>query len=241
MTNSNAERETPEFRSTLFRSLADGRKRCVLGLIRDRAPSAVAVADVAARLAADDERPENVSDERRERARIQLRHSLLPSLADADLIERDDDEIRATDRLSREADLVDLACEAAATDDSLEAIFDALADRRRRHTLAVLDEQPTAISVRTLARDVAACEDGTTERAVSNERVDDIQVSLVHGHLPRLRDAALVDYDPSETNPAVTRSDRRAEWLDELLEAGVDGWPGAPADSTTDALPGHSY
>lgn len=241
MTNSNAEREAPEFRSTLFRSLADGPKRRVLGLVCDRAPSAVAVGDVAAHLAADDERPADVSDEQRRRARIQLEHSLLPSLADADLIERDDDEIRATDRLSLEAELVDLAREAAAADDSLEAVFDALGDRRRRHVLAVLDEQPTAISIRTLARDVAACEDGTTERAVSNDRVDDVQVSLVHSHLPRLRDASLVDYDESKTNPAVTRSDRRTEWLGDLLEAGADGWPVAPTDSTTDALSGHSY
>jgi len=90
----------------------------------------------------------------------------------------------------------------------------ALADERRRTVLSVLSDQSHPIGTETLARDVAAREAETTDREVPRDRIDDIEASLVHVHLPLLADATLIGYDDEtgrvsyEGNPAV-----RAEWI----------------------------
>lgn len=239
MTTSNAERDSNGHRRTLLAQLADHRKRFVLGYVLDRAPSTVPVDELATRLVAL-ERPVDESDDHRRRCRIALRHSLLPALDDAELIERvgDGSEIRATDRLSLEADFVDAVRNLdAPTDERLDVLLDALADRRRRIVLSILEDRNGAITTRALSRAVAAREEGVADGDVTDDGVDAVRVSLVHAHLPLLRDASLVDYDPELRTVAAAenRSAAGREMLDTLFERESDG-----RLETADEQPSHT-
>ena len=78
---------------------------------------------------------------------------------------------------------------------SSAALFDLLADRRRRFALAYLaDAADGAVTFEALAEAVAAreCEGSGV---VPDDRRTDVEVSLHHNHLPRLADAGLVEYD----------------------------------------------
>ena len=76
---------------------------------------------------------------------------------------------------------------------SPSAVYEMLADERRRRTLAVLAGASLPMDVRTLARRVAAEGDGRTAET-TGEPVDRVHVSLYHVHLPKLADLGVVDY-----------------------------------------------
>ena len=242
MTTPNVERDSIGHRRTLLAQLADRRKRFVLGYVLDRAPSSVPVDELATRLAAleCDEGSVDESSDHRRHCRIALRHSLWPALDDARRIERvrDGSEIRATDRLSLEAEFVDAVRNLdAPTDVALDDLLDALADRRRRTILSILEERNDLISTRALSRAVAGREEGVPDGDATDDGVDAVHVSLVHVHLPLLRDATLVDYDSeSQTvGAAASRSDAVRDALDALLERKSEDLL-----ETGDELPSHS-
>ncbi|WP_254864338.1 DUF7344 domain-containing protein [Halovivax gelatinilyticus] len=70
------------------------------------------------------------------------------------------------------------------------AIFGALADTRRQHTLVYLASKPAAISLGDLAEYIAIAED-----QASYDWYQRILVDLHHRHLPQLVDAGLARYD----------------------------------------------
>lgn len=77
---------------------------------------------------------------------------------------------------------------------ALDALFDALADRRRRRALHLLCEVGRPLSLESLAeRLVAIDRDGG--RDVPDAAVERTYVALAHVHLPRLADAGLVRLD----------------------------------------------
>lgn len=81
---------------------------------------------------------------------------------------------------------------------SLDAVFDALASRRRRYVLYYLDEveAESVLAVEDIAERVARWErewDGA-ERGSADERRA-VRIDLHHNHLPRLADVGLLDYD----------------------------------------------
>ena len=79
---------------------------------------------------------------------------------------------------------------------SLDALFEALADSRRRHVLSILLDRPTPLDVETLARAVAAREEAATSAAdVPDDVVRRIQIALHHVHLPKLAETGVVEYD----------------------------------------------
>lgn len=95
---------------------------------------------------------------------------------------------------------------------SLDAVFELLADRRRRYALYYLAEvgEDRALDVEDVAARVAEWErewdsaggaadstgdePGATDSAPT-DRQERVRVDLHHNHLPRLADAGLVDYD----------------------------------------------
>lgn len=70
-------------------------------------------------------------------------------------------------------------------------VFDAIAHRRRRHTLRLLGENDR-LSDRALSSAIAAIE---ARREESHADADTVAVSLHHTHLPKLVDAGLIEYD----------------------------------------------
>ncbi|USZ70219.1 DUF7344 domain-containing protein [Natronosalvus halobius] len=75
---------------------------------------------------------------------------------------------------------------------SVEPLFEALSDARRRYVMSLLLSRPQ-VSVEELCDEVVAWERTGAEGAVVRESV--ITISLVHNHLPKLDDLGLVDYD----------------------------------------------
>lgn len=76
--------------------------------------------------------------------------------------------------------------------------LDSLADERRLHVLAALEEASTPIDERELARIVAAREEGTSPDGASEELVERVHISLYHNHLPKLADMDVIEYDHEE-------------------------------------------
>ncbi|MFD1563694.1 hypothetical protein ACFR99_09055 [Haloarchaeobius amylolyticus] len=118
----------------------------------------------------------------------------------------------------------------------LTTALDVLAEPRRRYLLAALleHEQSAAtdapserLSIEALTRAVARVEQDTAD--VTGELVDQVHVTLVHAHVPRLADAGLVttDADGDATTVAPTEHPiLEAEWVRSVL-----------ADPTGDAFP----
>ncbi|WP_224268940.1 DUF7344 domain-containing protein [Haloprofundus salinisoli] len=80
-------------------------------------------------------------------------------------------------------------------------LFDALADRRRRRILDAVERADDRIPVEVLAKALTGGDANSDER--------EIQISLVHAHLPKLDDAGLVAYDADEhtVSPTVRTED----------------------------------
>ncbi|MFC7141316.1 hypothetical protein ACFQMA_15940 [Halosimplex aquaticum] len=90
-----------------------------------------------------------------------------------------------------------------------DALFAILADPRRRRLLDVLETRdPGArMALSELADRLAAAEGST-----SGERRHDVAAALHHVHLPKLDDAGLVEYDPTERVVEATElSDGRSD------------------------------
>lgn len=77
---------------------------------------------------------------------------------------------------------------------SLDDVFDVFANYRRRYVLHYLREEERA-SLGAIARQIAAWECAYRSEGVSGELADRIEIELFHTHLPRLREADLVEYD----------------------------------------------
>lgn len=78
---------------------------------------------------------------------------------------------------------------------SLDVVFDVLANQRRRYALARLTEHAQPITLADLAEDVADRENEGPMTEVSNEEVQTIRTALYHNHIPKLEDAGAVEYD----------------------------------------------
>lgn len=170
------------------------------------------VGELATRVTAweQDERPESVDENTRQRTMVELLHVDLPVLADADLVAYDPAE--RTVRPGDEAESEDGSVSA----DLPPAVIDALADERRRRTLAVLNDRATPLSVTDLACELASAELDTTRGEVPEDYRHSVHVALHHCHLPKLADAGLVLYD--EAAHEVERSARLLEPIAELIQ-----------------------
>lgn len=105
--------------------------------------------------------------------------------------------------------------------DPQNAIFEALADARRRFILQHLRGAETPIQVSELAREIAAWEvqQPVAERGGGDS--DAIEVSLLHVHLPKMAEAAIVEYDTSHHTVALSEYGAEAQQL--LQSVGHEG------------------
>lgn len=95
-----------------------------------------------------------------------------------------------------------------------DAVLDALATDRRRRILRILRTADDAVSIGDLAQHVVALERQTPPQSLPSDDAERVATRLYHVDLPKLRDAALVEYDDRtrEVELGVDQSD-----FDELL------------------------
>ena len=84
---------------------------------------------------------------------------------------------------------------AESSETAVDALFDALASRRRREILSVLADRRGPVSEADLVSHVVAREEAKPLRAVGDEEHQRVYVSLHHAHLPKLADAGLITRD----------------------------------------------
>lgn len=188
--------------NALFDCLASSHRRRLLGILDEQAPNSVTRRELATGLVRSDhsDPEERASDMDVQQAISMLHHTHLPQLEAAGLIERGTD--RKTVTITTHPAFEDngigavLHPDAETSSDSLDGLFEALADARSRTILDVLSHQLTPIHTDTLARELGAKEQDIAESEVPADQVEQRLVSLTHVHLPHLADVGLIEYDP---------------------------------------------
>lgn len=88
---------------------------------------------------------------------------------------------------------------------SSDAIYDALADKRRRYALHYLKQRDEPVSVRELSEQVAAWENDKAVAELTSQERKRVYIALYQSHLDTLDDEGLVEYD--DANGTVHLSD----------------------------------
>ena len=97
--------------------------------------------------------------------------------------------------------------------------FGLLADQRRLYALLCLREREEPIAVPSLAREIAVREFGSGE--VPDDVAERVHVSLLHVHIPKLREAGILAYD-SERVELTDDADTVEHVLDVVFDGGSD-------------------
>jgi len=212
----------------VFACLGSGERRQVLALALDRAPDAVEISTAATALATGSGSEFGSTEAPEQEALTALHHAHLPKLADAGLVEYDanGDAFALADHPAFEDSGVVDAIEGSAPGDaeSLDALFGALADGRRRDVLDALSHQLGRIHVETLARELEAAETDVAESEVPPADVERTLGRLQHVDLQTLSATGLVAYDADdgtvayEGHPALS-----VPWLHSVLEPDFRG------------------
>lgn len=79
---------------------------------------------------------------------------------------------------------------------TVDEVLTLLHERRRRYLLYYLSEQRGPVPVTELVDAVAGME--AEETPIPDGRFDRVEVELVHSHLPEMKTAEFVEYDPDE-------------------------------------------
>lgn len=82
------------------------------------------------------------------------------------------------------------------TEGAVDEVYSVLANERCRQVLSALVREPMPINTKTLARQVTIQEACDNSKMVTEERIEQVHVSLYHHHLPKLADFDLITYDP---------------------------------------------
>lgn len=202
----------------VFDALADSQCRTLLEHLAEYDEDAVGVEELAANLADGDASHALVA---------RLHHNLLPKLVGADFLDydADDESVRYRPDDCLEAVLSTVECEIEDPAVSLTALFDVLADVRRRDALVTLLSHGD-LPLPDLADEVAVAERDEPLQQIDADDVLQVYLSLYHTHVPKLTDVGLVEYDQERDFVALTDTARAVE---ATVRALCD--PGADADS----------
>lgn len=96
---------------------------------------------------------------------------------------------------------------------SLDAVFQLLADQRRRYALVCLEEHGS-LALSDLAEEIARRENGARIPDLAEEEVLRVYMSLWHSHIPRFETHDVVEYDQEQD---VVRLDENAELVTDFL------------------------
>ncbi len=87
------------------------------------------------------------------------------------------------------------ADEVGADGPSSESIYGLLADRRRRYALHYLKQQDEPVTLRELAEQVAAWENGKPVDALRSQERKRVYIALYQSHLPSMDREGIIEYD----------------------------------------------
>lgn len=94
---------------------------------------------------------------------------------------------------------------------ALDALFDVLADPRRRYALKCLREFRTPMALADLAGEVASREQERPVPDVPAEEVKQVYLSLYHSHVPKMADANIVKYTQEQDMVVLTPESEHVE------------------------------
>lgn len=205
----------------VLESVADSTRRDALAVLLEE-PEPVSVRELATAVAAlETGRPyAEVTHADRKPVAVALVHVHLPKLAASTLLEwaPGEDVVATLDRPSLDGRPIREILSVDA--DDWDAVLGALADRRRRLALSILEGADGAVDRSVLARRVVARELDVPAVGVPDAALREARAELRHTHLPRLREAGLVT-DDGESVAYDGHPELPPAWLS--LE------PGAPA------------
>lgn len=217
-----SERRGDDMLDVLFACLANRDRRRVSGILFERGPSPLTLRDLATYLTPQYRKDPlaHETHEQVQQALVHLHHIHLPILEAVGLIERAGETVTIADHPAyQDEGIVDVLGDGADADaDSLDDLFSALGDHRRRTILDVLSHQFGPIHTETLARELGANEQEMPESEVPAEDVEERLERLYHVHLPHLAEAELITYDTDERmvayrgHPAL-----RVPWIHSVL------------------------
>ena len=204
--------ETPVNLDALYRHLADDRRRRLLRYLVCEECHCSPFTDLVAHIAASGE-----GDRRRDVA-VSLAHVDLPALEEAGVVEFD---VSETIALRSDAALAWLLEWVDDVERSLDGTrhrpstewFDAFAHPWRRHTVALLWRH-NVLSLPDIANEVAVEDRRAPITELAPEDVLEVYNELYERHLPKLREAGVVEYDQESDTLAL---DRRSPPVASLL------------------------
>lgn len=217
--------------NAVFGCLAERDRRRVLGILIERDSDPITRRALAETLVAGDE---DSGIEGYPGVHDQLYHFHLPKLEAANLVRVDGGAVSRTAHPAyADTGIVSTLCGDINADvGTLDALFWALSDPRRRTILDVLSHQFGPIHRETLARELAANEFDVPESQVDPQTVDHLVVGLYHAHLPGLAEAGFIEYDHEErTVSYVGHPILRVPWMHSMFE------PQFRASLTGEAVP----
>lgn len=177
--------------SRIIDSIADGTRRETLSVLDGRAePVSPRYLATAVTAAVTDTSPADVSAGDREQIHVGLVHNHLPKLDAAGLVTYDADAVATTDNPVLEDPRFRRLV--AGESDGWDRVLAAIAPRRRRVVLAVL-EGTDGLERAEVARHVVAHENDVAPSAVPRSETEDAAETLHHAHFPALRQAGLID------------------------------------------------
>lgn len=98
---------------------------------------------------------------------------------------------------------------------SRDRVFELLANRRRRFVLFYLQNDDSEATVRELASEIAAWENGVEDVEVTYKQRKRVYTSLYQSHLPKMKEYGVVEY---EQNRGTVRLTPQGGTLDAYLE-----------------------
>lgn len=95
--------------------------------------------------------------------------------------------------------------------ESLDIIFEILADQRRRYAFHCLKSYEAPLALADLAEEVAIRENDSPITEIPAEDVKRTYMSLYHTHIPKLEDANIVHYDQNTDSVALAEDSEQLE------------------------------
>lgn len=108
---------------------------------------------------------------------------------------------------------------------SLDIIFEALKNKRRRQAINHLNEPGERVTLSDLAEHIAAIENDTTPELLGSQQRKRVYIALYQCHLPKLDSMGIIEFDADRGHVERTRA---ADQLDKYLYAVEEtsrSWP----------------
>lgn len=105
---------------------------------------------------------------------------------------------------------------------AVDAIFDLLGHCHRRRLLACLRATEGSLPLARIAAEIATWDDDRSPEFVDEGEIQRVRSMLYHGHVPKLREHDVVEFDPGRDEVSLQG---RVEYLFPYLDEAVDREP----------------